>query len=89
MLHTIKTENADNATVEVKGEVRSEPAAEEVEDRRVDQTQTEVVILVLWSLVSSLTYLALFQDDTAQEIALSALRSFSNEHVSLSGYVVL
>lgn len=46
MLHTIKMENADDATIEVKGEVRSEPAAEEVEDRRVDQAQAEVVILV-------------------------------------------
>ena len=89
MLHTIKVENADDATVEVKGEVRSELAAEEEEGRRVHEAQTEVTTPVLWSVMSSLTYLALFQDDSPHEVALSALRNFSNEHVSLSGDVVL
>lgn len=58
MLHTIKVANAEDTAVEVKEEARSKPVADGVEDRRVEQAETEVVTLVLWSFLTYLAYIS-------------------------------
>ena len=79
-LQTIQMENADDSNTVGNGEVKGELAAEDVEESREDDSVREVTMATVALSVPALTHLSL-QSDTPEEIASSALRSFSNEHV--------